>query len=201
MKRNIFFVDEAILIQYLEKYGKSNTKDYEFAISIHAKKYFEEKLNQKLIIVFEQNNKLHNYPKRFTPNLGQLREIITTYNEENTPVDFGLAPVNSGEFDGFAYPFQVKKFITKPSETTNDELAAYINKKANRYRSSDIGLIIVPQLVDLETDTKGFDKQELISKLNINDNAVRVVYMFQFFNKVPKFILLWASPQALAEIV
>lgn len=202
MKHNIFYLDGEILKQYLEQYGRgAHSKDYEFAISVHAKEYFEKKLNQQFVIVFEQNSKRHNFPNRFTPNLEQLREILTTYNEEDTPVDFALAPVSADKFEGYAYPFQIKRFYSKPSDKTNEELASFINEKANKYRSSQVGLIIVPQLRGQEVDTKGFDKQELISKLNIHEGAVRVVYMFQFLNNTPSFVFLWASKEALAESV
>jgi hypothetical protein len=126
---------QIFLIQYLQKYGKgTRSKDYEFAISLHAKKFFA--LNQQLVIVFEQNSKKHNYPNRFSPNLQQLREIITTYNEENTPVDFALAPVNANAFEGYAYPFQVKRFYCKPSDKTNLELAKLsMRKQSNIVRA------------------------------------------------------------------
>lgn len=202
MKHNIFYLDGEILKQYLEKYGKgAHSKDYEFAISVHAKEYFEKKLNQQLMIVFEQNSKRHNFPNRFTPNLEQLREILTTYNEEDTPVDFALAPVSEGKFEGYAYPFQIKRFYSTPSGKTNEELAAFINEKANNYRSSQVGLIIVPQLRGQDVDTKGFDVKELQSKLNIQEGAVRAVYVFQYLNDTPKFVGLWASQEALAESV
>lgn len=200
MKHNIFYLDGEILKQYLEQYGRgAHSKDYEFAISVHAKEYFEKKLKQQLMIVFEQNSKRHNFPNRLTPNLEQLREILSTYNEEDTPVDFALAPVSSDSFEGYAYPFQVKRFYSKPSDKTNAELAAFINEKANKYRSSQVGLIIVPQLRGQEVDTKGFDVKDLQSKLKIQEGAIRAVYVFQYLNDIPKFVLLWASQEALAE--
>lgn len=200
MKHNIFYLDSEILKQYLEQYGRgAHSKDYEFSISLQAKEYFEIMMNQKLVIVFEQNSKRHNFPNHFTPNLEQLREILTTYNEEDTPVDFALAPVSSDSFEGYAYPFQIKRFYSKPSDKTNEELANFINEKANKYRSSQVGLIIVPQLRGPEVNTMEFDMKDLQSKLNIQEGAVRAVYVFRYLNDAPKFVLLWSSQEALAE--
>ncbi|NMC35607.1 hypothetical protein GYA49_01030 [Candidatus Beckwithbacteria bacterium] len=200
MKHNIFFLNAEILKQYLKQYGRGvHSKDYEFAISVHAKEYFEEKLNQQFVITFEQNSKRHNFPNRFTPSLEQLREILTTYNEEDTPVDFALAPVSADKLEGYAYPFQIKRFYSTSLDRANEKLAAFINEKANKYRSSQVGLIIVPQMRGQETNTKSFDIKDLKSKLNIQEGAIRAVYVFQFFNETPKFIGLWASQEALAE--
>lgn len=203
MKHRVFFLDGEKLIEYLQKYNRGlNSKDYEFFICLHAKTYWEKKLKQDLIIVFEQNSKMHSYPERFTPTLEQLKEILRTYNEENTPVDFGLAPVSStNEFEGFAYPFQVKKYISTTGENNENDLAAYINKKANGYRASDTCLIIVPQLMGAKEDQKGFNIAEVRKLLKIDEKAIRAVYVFQFFNGTPNFIPLWASAKALAESV
>lgn len=200
MKQNIFYIKEEILAKYLRKYGMGkNSKDYEFVISLYARIFFEEKLGQKLIIVFEQNSKRHKYPGSFTPNLNQLREILTMFNEENTPVDFALAPINSGTFEGYAYPFQVKRFYSELSEHTIEKLAKFINEKANKYRSNDVSLIIVPLLSEQGEDTRGFRKQELINKLVIDEKSIYSVYLFQLNNNKPIFVPLWASQKALKE--
>lgn len=202
MKHRIFFVDEEKLIEYLQKYGRgARSKDYEFAIALHAKTYWDKKLRQKHIIVFEQNNKMHNYPQRFSPTVEELKDILRTYNEENTPVDFALAPVSTAdEFEGIAYPFQIKKYVPDTDEPDNSEFAAYISEKANKYRASDTCLIVFPEMLDKE-DTKGFDITEVKKMLKIDNKSVRAVYGFQFFDDTPNFILLWASPEALSKHV
>ena len=192
MKYKIFYIDDKILAEYLSKYGRGpRSKDYEYTISLYARSYFENKLGENLVIAFEQNNKNHKYPDFFTPNLEQLREILNLYNEEKTPVDFLLAPTISGNFTGYAYPFQIKRFFMNPKDNTAEELATYINKKANNYYSEDVSLIIVPILVSQEIDQKGFNIQDLVNKLNIHKNTIRALYIFQLFDGIPNFTLVW----------
>lgn len=203
MKHRIFFASDEMLIAYLQKYGQIDRAiDHEINMSLHAKEFWEKKLGQKLMVVFEQNDKMHKYPERFTAGVEELKEILQTYNEQNTPVDFALAPVSSPEkFDGFAYPFQVKRARLKVSGNVTKEFADFINEKANKYRAIDTCLILDPQLVGDNKDKKMFQVDELKSLLKIDEQALRAIYIFQSSSEATNFLPLWVSQKALAESI
>lgn len=183
-------------MEYLHKYGTDRTIDHEVNIALYASDWWGKKLNQKFVIVFEQNNKIHNYPDRFTPTLEQLKEILETYLLIDTPIDFALAPIGKmDDYDRFAYPFQVKQFRLPASADTAQKLADFINDKTNHYNDTQICFIIDPQLVG---NKKGemFVMRDLQEKLKIRDNAIRCLYMFQRTKDNFKFLLVWKSPLA-----
>lgn len=196
MKHRIFFANKELLIEYLHKYGGDKTIDHEVNIALYAQEWWEKKMNQRFVIVFEQNNKMHNYPDRFTPTVEQLKDILETYVEVDTPVDFGLAPIEKVEdYDGFAYPFQVKQIRMPISEDTPQKLADFVSSKANRYRDTKICFIIDPQLVGNNTGTM-FRMGDLQEKLKIRDDAIRALYMFQKKGNAFEFLTVWKSPLA-----
>ncbi len=194
MRHKVFFASKELLTDYLHKYGTARTIDHEVNIALHANEWWGKKLNKEFFIVFEQNNKMHNYPDRFTPTIEQLKEILETYLLVDTPVDFGLAPIEKmDDYERFAYPFQIKQFRLPASEDTAQELADFINDKANRYNDTQICFIIDPQFVG---DKKGiiFKMGDLQEKLKIRDNAIRGLYMFQRTKNDFNFLLVWKSP-------
>jgi hypothetical protein len=196
MKHKVFFAEDRVLISYLNKYGQMGRSiDHEINISLYAKESWEKKLNKKLMIVFEQNRKMHNYPDRFTATAYELKNIFETYAETNTPVDFALAPISSSEeFDGFAYPFQVKRKPLRISANAEQKLAVFISKKANSYRDTNIVLIIDPQFMGKNKNEKKFKLDELKKMIKIKNDAVRAIYLFQKNKSSFDFLLLWISP-------
>ena len=201
MKHKIFYITDEKLINYLKKYSRGvNSKDYEFSVSLHAKAFWEEKLKQKLCVVFEQNDKMHDYPQRFSPTLEELKDILRIYNKEDTPVDFALAPISpEDKFVGYAYPFQIKKFMPKIGDNLSIKFAEFINKKTNSYRDKDLCMIFLPQLLGIKEDSVSFNIKEVEDNLKINENSVRAIYCFQFSKGKPSFALLWASQKALED--
>lgn len=202
MKHKAFYVDAPVMEEYLSKYGRgARSKDYEYAVALHAKTFWEKKDGVKYRISFEQNDKMHSYPNDFTPTAEELRDILLTYNKEYTDVDFGLAPVSaSGKLEGYTYPFQIKKYVPDNEKPDNEAFAAYISEKANHYRAGDTCMIVFPEMLGREV-TEGYDIAEVKKHLNIDEGAVRAIYGFQFDNGTPNFILLWASQKALSENV
>jgi len=199
MKHRIFYISDEKLIEYLKKYGRgANSKDYEFSVSLHAKSFWERKLKQKLSVVFEQNDKMHDYPQQFSPTLEDLKEILRTYNKEDTPIDFALAPISSeGDFIGLAYPFQIKKFMPNFEDDLSIKFAEFINKKTNSYRDNDLCMIFLPIIPGIKENSVGFKIQEIKDNLKIDENSVRAIYCFQFSKGTPSFSLLWASQKTL----
>lgn len=199
MKHKIFYISDEKLIEYLMQYSRGiNSKDYEFSVSLHAKAFWEEKLKQKLCVVFEQNDKMHDFPQQFSPTLEELKDILRIYNKEDTPVDFALAPISpEGKFIGFAYPFQIKKFMPRILDNLSIEFAKFINKKTNSYRDKDLCMIFLPQILGIKENSMSFKIEEVKDNLKINEDSVRAIYCFQFSKGKPSFSLLWASQKAL----
>lgn len=198
MKHNTFYVEAHVLEDYLRKYSRGlKTKDYEYHIALYAKDFFDRQLKQESLLAFEVNNKQHTYPKQMKITAELLKEILRDYKEENTPVDFALAPVKDGQLLGYAYPFQIKKFLSEFNEMTTTEVADYINNKANHYRDSEVSMIIVPvNKVDSDIP-KGFDINELKSKLKIDDKALHSVYIFQNIDGTAYFRPIWRSSRVI----
>src|ERR1035437_7545429 len=183
MKHIAFYLDALVMEEYLQKYNRGvRSKDYEYSVALHAKTFWEKKDGIKYKISFEQNDKMHDYPDNFTPTAEELKEILLTYNKEDTDVDFALAPVSaSSEPEGYSYPFQIKKYIPKDEEPDNKAFAAYISEKANHYRAGETSMIVFPELLGKES-AKGYDIAEIKKNLKINEDAVRAVFAFQFDN-------------------
>lgn len=183
-----------MLTGYLHKYGTDRTIDHEVNIALYASDWWGKKLNQEFVIVFEQNNKMHNYPDRFTPTVEQLKEILETYLLIDTPVDLALAPTEKmADYNRFAYPFQVKQYRLPATNDSSQKLADFINKKANSYNDTQLCFIIDPQLVG-DSLGKMFKIGDLQEKLKIRDDAIRGLYMFQRSKDGFEFILVWKSP-------
>ena len=200
MKHNIFYIKDEILNEYLRVYGRGpHSKDYEYNIAIEAKYYFDIHLKQVHVIGFEQNDNQHDFPRDFSPTIEDVKEILIKYNKEDTPVDFELAPVKDGEFLGYSYPFQIKRFYKASDATSNNELASAINKYANKYGWKDLSLIIVPIIKGKEEDKTGFNVDELKSMLEIQEGALRIVYMAQIMGTSIGFVQLWGSKEAKTE--
>lgn len=190
----MFFAKKELLIEYLHKYGTDRTIDHEINIALYASDWWGKKLNQNFVIVFEQNNKMHDYPDRFSPTVDELKDILENYLTVDTPVDFALAPIKKMEdYDSFAYPFQVKQLRLPATADPSQTLADFINKKANSYNDTKICFIIDPQLVG-EKKGEMFRIGDLQEKLKIRDNAIRGLYMFQRTQDEYDFLLVWKSP-------
>jgi hypothetical protein len=194
MKKRVFFASKELLIDYLHRYGTDRTIDHEVNIALYAKEWWEKKMNQEFMIVFEQNNKMHNYPDRFTPTVEELKDILDTYLEVDTPVDFALAPIEKmRDYDRYAYPFQVKQLRIPVTDDTSQKLADFISEKANRYKDTRICFIVDPQLIG-NSNGKMFRMGDLQDKLTIRDDAMRAVYMFQRSGDDFTFLTIWKSP-------
>ena len=149
MKTRIFYVSEESLIEAIRRLypDKIKSKDYEYLISIYAKRIFERHDNKIYKITFELDNKHQesNRPLELTPD--ETVEILRTYLKESASEDFGLAPVDkNGDFEGYSYPFQVKRFIGFSKENFLDELIRYIKAKSSHYGSPETSLIVIPEL-------------------------------------------------------
>lgn len=197
MKTFTFYVNPLVLEDYLKIYGRSlKTKDYEYHIALHANHFFGKQFNQKFSIAFETKNKPAGYPDHMdTVTAEQLKEILKV-NTEDTPVDFALAPLKDGKLEGYAYPFQIKKFIADADEITSTVVAEYINNKANHYRAREVSMIVVPVNKVDQNDPKGFDINELKSNLKVDDNALFAIYIFQYVKGETYFKPIWSSSRA-----
>jgi hypothetical protein len=195
MATNIFYLSAALLQAYLAKYDRGlNTKDYEYHIALHAHAYHEKHLRKEFVIAYEVNDKPHNYPPQMgmiTPEV--LRDIIRNHFKEGTDVDFALAPRISPEDKKIGYPFQIKKYVPEDDSFTNADAAAYINKKASHYSNPELSMIVVPVNKVYTEEKKELDINELKKLLEIKDNALHAVYVFQYANGKAFFRPIWLS--------
>lgn len=194
MKRDTFYMDARLLEAYLKKYDRGvRTKDYEFHIALYAHQYFSRLNKQDYAIAFEVKDKPKVHPERMQADVETVKEVLSTYAEGDTPVDFALASMKNGKLDGIGYPYQVKKFMADAGEITTAEVADYINKKANNYRASEVTMIIVPFNKVDQKEPRGFNIAELKRKLKIDDTALHAVYVFQYVDGKAFFKPIWVS--------
>lgn len=204
MKTKIFYVSENNLIEAIRRLypKKIKPKDYEYLISIYTKRIFEKHDNVVYMITFELDNKHQESKKTLELTPDETVEILRTYLEEDTPVDFGLAPVDgSGNFEGFSYPFQVKRFISFSTEIFLDELVKFIKSKSLHYRSSTTSLLIIPELSSPKEDKLkarivGFSEElfrTVANKISINRNSLRSVLIFSLKNDKPELTQVWPN--------
>ncbi|MBI2414603.1 hypothetical protein HYV31_02010 [candidate division WWE3 bacterium] len=174
-KNNVFLVTEEALINALEKYGKGiNSKDYEFAVSIHMKRNLEKSYNSPFCIAFEIKNDIRNLSRNFKPTPEETNDIIRKMLNENTPVDFGLVKGTIDKHDPTAFAFQVKKFPIHNLGTFNEDLVTYINKVSGGYRSGEVSLIVVP--------TNSYDKNK--------PNSTDIGNIFVNYDYIKKSIII-----------
>lgn len=196
-KQNVFYIKEESLLQILAVHGRGpDTKDYEYIVSILAKRLFESKFRQPFTIVFEVNNKHKVMPGNVKLTADEGNEILRTYLEENTPVDFGLAPGTPGKFEGYAYPFQVKRFIGKSIDNMENELVKFINSKIIHYNDPNLSLIIIPELPDISPPNR-IDKKVSITDiqkgLTIKKNPLRSIFLLEIYNNKERLIQIWPT--------
>src|SRR3989338_4621851 len=106
MKTRIFYVSEESLIEAIRRLypDKIKSKDYEYLISIYVKRIFERHDKKTYKITFELDHKHQESNRPLELTTDEIVEILRTYLEENTQIDFGLAPVDkNGEFEGYSY--------------------------------------------------------------------------------------------------
>lgn len=204
MKTNIFYVSEEILIEAIRQLypDKIKSKDYEYPISIYVKRIFERHDNKTYKITFELDNKHQESKKPLELTPEETVKILRTYLEENTPVDFGLAPVDKdGNFEGYGYPFQVKRFIGLSTETFLDDLIKFIENKSSHYRSDKTSLIVMPAFsVSLNEGEKahliGFSEdyfRTVANRISVNDKTLRAILAFSIKDGEPTLTQIWPN--------
>lgn len=204
MKTKIFYVSEESLLKAIKTLysNKIKAKDYEWIISIYVKRIFERNDNKTYKITFELDGRHQesSRPLELTPE--ETVEILRVYLEEDTPMDFGLAPVNEvGDFEGYNYPFQVKRFIGISTENFLDELIKFIEVKSSHYRSQTTSLIIIPELSTSNSDVTNAHiidfSEELFrtaaNKCNVNKKSLRSVLIFSIRGTEPNLIQIWPN--------
>jgi hypothetical protein len=192
MKTNVFYVTEELLIETLRKYGKgSESKDYEYAISVYAKRVFEKRFKQPFTITFETNSKYTSGIRSIPSTPEEVIKVLRELLQENTSIDFGLASGTPGNFEGHAYGFQVKRFKSKVPRTIMKDLKKFIEIKANKYRSPDTGLIIVPDLeLNLPND---LSLRQLSKEVNIANGSLKAALILVNKNSEPELIQIWPN--------
>lgn len=204
MKTNIFYVSEENLIEAVRRLFPDNikSKDYEYLISIYVKRIFERHDNKTYKITFELDNKHQESSKPLKLASTETVEILRTYLEENTPVDFGLAPVDKdGKFEMYSYPFQVKRFIGFSKDNFLEELTRFIEQKSEHYSAPETSLIVIPELSMSKSDVSkahivGFSEElfrALANKVNINNNSLRTILVFSIKVNEPALTQIWPN--------
>src|SRR3989344_3955012 len=184
MKTRVFWITEEKLLEAMKLFWDSDLrgKDYEYAISIYVKRIFENQYKKPFVITFELDAK-----HQETENL-----------EEHTEVDFGLAPVMQGRFEGYSYPFQVKRFIGSSLNTFQDDLLNFIQKKSKHYRTADTSFVVIPELKISNQAVGGLSAHQskllefsevflrgLSNKINVDRKSLRSILVFSLSNNSP----------------
>ena len=204
MKTKIFYISEANLTEAIRCLypGEIRPKGYEYLISIFIKRIFEKHDKKTYMITFELDSKHQESKKTLELTPDEAVIILRSYLEENTPVDFGLAPVDrNGNFEGYGYPFQVKRFIGHSNETFLNDLVKFIKDKSLHYSSSTTSLLIIPELSSPNKDKLkacivGFSEdffRAVANKININRNSLRSVLIFSLKNDNPELTQVWPN--------
>lgn len=204
MKTKIFYVSEEKLIETIRRLypNKIKSKDYEYLISIYVKRIFERHDNKTYKITFELDSKHQESSRSLELTTDETVKILRTYKEENTPVDFGLAPVDkNGDFDGYSYPFQVKRFIGFSREPFLDELVRFIEDKSSHYRSPTTSFVVMPEFSASNNDASnanivGFSEEffrAVANKVNINEKSLRSILIFSLRDGEPDLTQVWPN--------
>lgn len=204
MKTKIFYVSEESLIEAIRRLypDKVKSKDYEYLISIYIKRIFERHDDKTYKITFELDSRHQesNKPLELTPD--EIVQILRKFLEENTPVDFGLAPIDkNGDFEGYSYPFQVKRFIGFSHETYLDELVRFIEDKSSHYRSPTTSLVVMPEFSTSNNDKSkahivAFSEElfkSVANKVNINKKSLRSILFFSIRDGEPELTQVWPN--------
>jgi hypothetical protein len=204
MKTNIFYVSEEALIEAIRRLypNKIKSKDYEYLISIYVKRIFERHDNKTYKITFELNSKQQEPNGFLELTSDEIIKILRTYLKENTDVDFGLAPVKeSGVFEKYAYPFQVKRFIGFSKDNFLLELVKFIEEKSRHYVSPETTLVVMPQFSFTKDDVLnarivGFSEyffRDVANKISINGKPLRSVLIFSIKEIEPALTQVWPN--------
>lgn len=204
MKTNIFYVSEENLIEAVRRLYPDNikSKDYEYLISIYVKRIFERHDNRTYKITFELNNKHQEQSGSVELTPDETVEILRTYKEEDTPVDFGLAPVaKDGKFEGYSYPFQVKRFIGFSKENFLKELTKFIDEKSRHYSSTQTSLVVIPELALSKNDISKanileFSEDffgEIANSLNTIQYSLRSILTLSINEDEPVLVQVWPN--------
>lgn len=204
METNIFYVSEETLIEAIRRLYPDNikSKDYEYLISIYVKRIFERHDNKTYKITFELNSKHQepHGPRELTTD--EVLNILRTYLKENTDVDFGLSPIDkNGRFEGYSYPFQVKRFIGSSKTNYLDDLIKFIEKKTAHYKSLETSLIIIPELLSSDKDVSkanivGFSEEffrAVANKIKIHEKSLRSILIFSLRDGDPELTQVWPN--------
>ena len=204
MKTKIFYISEKNLIEAIQRLypNKIKQKDYEFLISIYVKRIFERHDNKTYKITFELNDKHQESSRSLDIAPDETVEILRTYLKEGTDVDFGLAPVDEkGNFEGYGYPFQVKRFIGFSKENFLDELVDFIMEKSRHYKSPETSLVVIPEL---SSSKKNISHAKMVrfseeffravaNKINIKNGYLRSLLTFSLNGNEPVLTQVWPN--------
>jgi len=208
MKTQVFYVSEVTLLEAIRLLHRNGLKpkDYEYAISIYAKRIFERLYNKTFVITFELNSKHQKDSRSLELTSKETVVILRTHLKEGTEVDFGLAPFTQGSFKGYDYPFQVKRFIGHSANTFLDDLIKFIEKKSRHYRSPKTSLIAIPELKapdhnnsnqsDLKINIVNFSKElfrTMANKISVDKGYLRSILIFALNKGEPKLTQIWPN--------
>lgn len=204
MKTQVFYVSEKILIEAIRHLypDKIKQKDYEYPVSIYVKRIFEKHYNKHYQITFELNTGHQGQNRPLSLTADETVKILRHYLKENTDIDFGLAPIGQNEkFEGYAYPFQVKRFIGFSKENYLKELAEFIRKKSNHYRSLETSLIIIPEFSLSKKDISKAKMTEfseefyktLAKQIRLDKPALRSILLFSIKSETYSLTQIWPN--------
>lgn len=192
-KHKVFIIDEVPLLEAIRKYGKgTESKDYEYAVSIYMKRKLEEIYKEQFSIVFDTKPGLKDSRRNFNPTPEETNKILREMLQEDTPVDFGLVKGTIDKHAESAFAFQVKKFLGQSKDTFNQDLLDYIHKILKKYRPGEASLVVVPGLKDTP------DNQNQIANVDIDFLRKNIIVPEGSFQGV--FILLYDNKAIVKQI-
>jgi len=158
----VFFTKEAITA-FLGKYGRPETKDYEFAAALIIHRFCGKQWGKDCWIGFrirpEYSGFLPAYDSELQIGLAEIANLFSKGVDEDSPVDFVIAKrANMSKAQGMV--FQVKRFGIGRDKKDTDELVAYLNSFSKKYSKTAANLLICLDdwvKVDMEKFYSGLD--------------------------------------------
>lgn len=204
MKTNVFYISEEKLVEAIRVLypDKIKAKDYEYLVSVYVKRIFEKHDHKQYLISFELNPRHQEQHRELNLKADKTVEILRDFLNESTDVDFGLAPVDvDGKFEGYGYPFQVKRFIGFSKERYTEELEDFIKEKSNHYSSPETSLIIIPEFSESKSDISsakmtGFSEElyrALAKQIALDKPILRSILLFSIKIGMPFLTQVWPN--------
>lgn len=208
MKFPVIYFEEQPIIDYLKLYGYGhNSKDYELAVSIWIKRFYEKssKTNSPYCVAFELKEELTKTNPNFdSTNIEDVKDVIENRRREDTPLDFILVQGTAFSKPTTGWGFQLKRFGKNIKRNFEQELVDYINKLLKKNQPGEAGLIVIPEADEnlqpievQELKNVGLKTERITQKLKPNANSYKLIKFLNITDSEMLLTELWPKPHTL----